>query len=169
MSSEYQTLAPLYQGWQNHHQHLITTIGRLSQDQLALRAAPHIRSIGTLGAHILAVRAWWLHFVMNEGGTELEPLRSWDDDDPVRCTATELVSGLEASWNVLLAGLKRWTPDDLYQTFQTHTGPRERQWILAHMRDHEFHHGGEFFLTCNMYRLLASNRSKDTSERHGSV
>jgi uncharacterized damage-inducible protein DinB len=160
MVAEYQTLVPLYAGWQNHQQHLMTIIGRLSQEHLALRAAPHIRSIGTLGAHILAVRIWWLHFVMNEGGTDLEPLRLWDNDDPVRCTAAELVGGLEASWSVLRSGLQRWRPEDLHQAFQTHTGPCERQWILAHMRDHEFHHGGELFLTCNIYHLLVSNRSK---------
>lgn len=160
MATEYQTLAPLYQGWQNHQQHLMRIIGRLTQEQLALRAAPHIRSIGTLGAHILAVRIWWLHFVLNEGGTDLEPLRLWDNDDPVRCTAAELASGLEASWSVLLAGLQRWRPEDLHQAFPTHTGPCERQWILAQMRDHEVHHGGELFLTCNIYHVLASNRAK---------
>ncbi len=168
MATEYQTLAPLYQGWQNHQQHLITTIGRLTRDQLALRAAPHIRSIGTLGAHILAVRIWWLHFVMNEGGPDLEPLRFWDDDDPVRCTAAELVGGLEASWRVLLAGLQGWTPNDLHQTFPSQSGPCERQWILAHLRDHEMHHGGELFLTCHMYRLLPTNRPQQNQEGYRS-
>lgn len=165
MATEYQTVAPLYQGWQNHQHHLIMTIRRLSQDQLALRAAPHIRSIGTLAAHILAVRIWWLHFVLNEGGTELEPLRLWDDDDPVRCTAAELVDGLEASWSTLQDGLLRWTPHDLRQTFPTRSGPCERQWILAHLRDHEMHHGGELFLTCHTHRLLLSNRSNLDNER----
>ncbi len=164
MATEYQTLVPHYQGWQTHQRHLITTIGQLTQAQLALRAAPHIRSIGTLAAHILAVRIWWLHFVMNEGGADLEPLRLWDDDDPVRCTAAELAAGLEASWNVLLAGLQRWTPADLRQTFPTQSGPRERQWILAHLRDHEMHHGGELFLTCHIHRLLPSSRQKQDKE-----
>ncbi len=165
MSTIYQTLAPQYQGWQNHQQHLITTIGRLSQEHLALRAAPHIRSIGTLGAHILAVRIWWLHFVMSEGEADLEPLRLWDDDDPVRCTAAELVSGLEASWSVLRGGLQPWTSDNLRQTFPTQGGPCERQWILAHLRDHELHHGGELFLTCHIHHLLPLYRSKQNGGR----
>lgn len=161
MAIEPQTLAPVYQGWQTHQQHLVTTIGRLSQEQLALRAAPHIRSIGTLAAHILAVRIWWFHHVMNEGSADLEPLRALEFDDPVRCPAIDLAAGLADSWDVMLDCFIRWTPDDLNQTFKTRSGPRSRHWILSHLRDHDFHHGGELFLSCNMNRLLVPARPKN--------
>jgi hypothetical protein len=50
-------LSSVYKGW-NHHQHLLReTVSSLAADQLALRAAPHLRSIGELAAHVIAVRA----------------------------------------------------------------------------------------------------------------
>ncbi len=158
MTTSHASLAPIYQGWETYQQHLTSTIGRLSREQLALRAAPHVRSIGTLAAHILAVRIWWFHFVMNEGSCNLEPMRECDNDDPVRCTPAELVSMLEASWQVVRQCLNRWTPADLEQTFPTRQGRRSRQWILWHLYGHEFHHGGELFLMCNMHGLLVPRR-----------
>ena len=51
------SLASVYKGWDRHHDLLTKTICPLSSEQLALRAAPQLRGIGELAAHVIAVRA----------------------------------------------------------------------------------------------------------------
>jgi hypothetical protein len=68
-------------------------------EQLTLRAAPNLRSIGILTAHIIAARVVWFHAVMGEGPADLMPMRNWDDYDPIQQNAAELVAELEATRN----------------------------------------------------------------------
>lgn len=155
MASKQRTsLAPFYEGWSTYQKHLVTSITPLSAEQLALRSAPTLRSIGNLAAHIISGRVAWFHLNMGEGDPAIRPRVAWDDVDPVQQSAAELVQGLEATWNLVHDCLTRWTPADLGKTFPSRWyGEQSRQWIIWHVLEHDLHHGGELFLTCGMHGL----------------
>jgi uncharacterized damage-inducible protein DinB len=148
------SLAPFYEGWSTYQQHLVTSVAPLSLEQLALRSAPTLRSIGNLAAHIIAGRVAWFHLNMGEGDAAIRPLVAWDDVDPVQQEATDLVRGLEVTWKVVHDCLVRWTPDNLEEMFPSRWyGEQSRRWIIWHVLEHDLHHGGELFLTCGMHGL----------------
>jgi len=70
MSEKNVTMAIMSQGWQSYQNHLSEALAPLSAEQLALSAAPNLRSINELACHIIAVRAGWFHAVLNEGSED---------------------------------------------------------------------------------------------------
>jgi uncharacterized damage-inducible protein DinB len=148
-------LSSVYKGW-NRHQHLLReTVSSLAADQLALRAAPHLRSIGELAAHVIAVRARCLYYVLEEGEVILADLVRWDRTDAAVRTVPELLSGLDRTWQVLQDGLSRWRSTDLEDILQGEkegvTYSSTRQWVIWHMLEHDLHHAGELSLTLGMH------------------
>lgn len=160
MTDNHLPLTTFYKGWDVYQQHLVTAIAPLSAEQLALRAAPHLRSIGENAAHIIGARAGWSYYVLERGDEHVAALASWDQArEPVR-SAAELVQGLEATWQVLQDALNHWTTAnlaDLVQDIeengeaQTYT----RQWVIWHLIEHDMHHGGELSFTLGMHNLPA--------------
>src|SRR5215471_19944801 len=100
MNDNHSALATFYKGWEVYQEQLTKAIAPLTPDQLALQAAPHLRSIGVLAAHIIAARVWWIHNLLGAGSVDIAPMLSWDDDDAPPRTADELVNGLEATWHM---------------------------------------------------------------------
>ncbi|MEO7003429.1 MAG: DinB family protein [Ktedonobacterales bacterium] len=148
-------LDQFYTGWEAYQQMLVKAVAPLTPDQLALRAAPHMRTIGELAAHILGCRAGWFHFVLREGGAEFDELAEWDIPNAPARNAAELEEGLETTWRLLKSCLTRWTPADLDATFtdpddgQTFT----RRWVVWHVLEHDLHHGGELSLSLGIHHL----------------
>ena len=66
------TLALMTEGWQTYQSELSKALALLSLEQLDLRAAPHLHSIGELACHIIAVRAGWYHDILREGREQEE-------------------------------------------------------------------------------------------------
>jgi len=152
------SLLPLYQGWDTYQELLIEALEPLSLDQLSLRPAPQLRSIGENAAHIVSARAGWLYYVLEKGDANLDSLASWDQADQPARSAASLVKGLEATWQVIQDALSRWTIADLAETVhdtdengedQTYT----RQWVIWHLIEHDLHHGGELSFTLGMHGL----------------
>lgn len=162
MSEQPLGLMPFYRGWDGYQQHLVAALAPLTAEQLRLEAAPHLRSIDQLARHIIAVRAGWLYYVLNEQDEPLEELSGWADRDaPVRSGA-ELARGLEATWQVLQDRLQRWTETDLEQVFRDvdENGQEvlvTRQWVIWHLIEHDLHHGGELSFSLGMHNLPAIN------------
>lgn len=159
MAGDHTSLATVYKGWDAYQQQLVNAITPLSPDQLTLRAAPNLRSIGMIATHLVAVRARWFHNLMGEGSAELARIGTWDrSGQPVR-SADELVSGLETTWQMIQDALARWTTADLEYIFQdTHQGEEyklSRQWVIWHVIEHDLHHGGELSYSLGMYGLAA--------------
>ena len=161
--SENQTtsLTTFYKGWDTYQQELSKAIAPLSPEQLALRAAPHLRSIYEIATHIIAVRARWFHNVMGEGNEDIAAIAGWDRGKasiPVY-SAEELVSGLDTTWQLIQHALARWTPADLEYIFEgTRNGEAyrlSRQWVLWHVIEHDLHHGGELSFSLGMHGLAA--------------
>ena len=58
-------------GWDEYQQNLVSAVSPLTPEQLGLRAAPQLRTIGELVAHIVVARVGWFHFGLGEGGKEM--------------------------------------------------------------------------------------------------
>src|SRR5260221_2801979 len=105
-------LTTFYRGWDRYQDLLTTAVAPLSAEQLELRAAPTPRPIWVIAAHIIAARVAWFHLVMGEGGDDLAPLQTWDDDAEPQRSAAELELGLERTWDMIAECLQRWTAND---------------------------------------------------------
>lgn len=152
-------LEALYQGWELYQRRLNDAIAPLSAEQLGLSAAPQLRPVGVLAAHIISARVWWFHYILGEGSADLAPLADWDEDDAPPRTAEELVGALEDTWRLVRQSLDRWTAADLAETIRRELGGRERaytrQWVIWHVIEHDLHHGGELSHTLGMHGLAA--------------
>lgn len=150
-----------YSGWGVYHRRLVTAIAPLEQAHLRLQAAPNLWSIGMLGSHIIAARAWWFHFWMKEGGEEFGELAEWDEGEAMAVrSAAEIVRGLEVTWQLIESRLAVWTSGDLQKQFQRPTPNdagkrprRTRQWIIWHVLEHDLHHGGEISFSLGIHGL----------------
>jgi hypothetical protein len=96
------TLTTFSRFWKAHQDHIEGALAPLTASQLALRAAPHLRSIGEQALHIVACRAhWFTDFLGEDGGEEMKRYASWNEmalslgaSIP---PAAELVQGLSLS------------------------------------------------------------------------
>jgi uncharacterized damage-inducible protein DinB len=157
MSETSETLAFFTRGWQNYQNQLSTAIARLSDEQFALRAAPQLRSVGELAAHIIDCRAGWFHYVLEEGGGDLDAFLTWDEPGSPMRSASELVSGLEKTWQVMQEVLGRYTLSDLQSTvkdeWEGQISTYTRGWVIWHVMEHDMHHGGELSYSLGMHGL----------------
>jgi uncharacterized damage-inducible protein DinB len=144
-------------GWSAYQRKLVEAIAPLDDAGLALRPAAHLWSVRMLASHVVGARVWWFQEWMGEGGQEMREFAGWDDDEQAQTRgAAELVRGLEASWSMVEACLRRLTLGDLDEDFQrpepNPTGRhRTRRWILWHVAEHDLHHGGEISFCLGMH------------------
>lgn len=143
--------------WQRNQDEIKRVIAPLTDEQLTLRLRPHLRSIGELAAHMVAVRVWYFQGVMGEGSAEFASIMSWDDPQNAPRGSSEFVRGFEQTWRLITDCMARWTDDDLQQTFYINwlDCQMPRQWIIWHVIEHEIHHGGELAFTLGAHHLEA--------------
>ena len=157
------SLTAYYSGWENYQRLLTGAIAPLTSEQLDLRAAPNLWSVRMLASHVAAVRAWWFHSCMGEGGPELDALADFDEgEESERRTAPEIVAALEATWSLVDSCLHRWTEADLDAKFQrprpNAAGEqpwRDRRYLVWHVLEHDLHHGGEVSFSLGMHGIPA--------------
>lgn len=151
-------LLSFYKGWDVHQGLLINALAPLTSEQLALRVAPHLRSVGENVAHIISGRVSNFLF-MGEAGAEIAPLERWDLEGAPPRSAAELIGGLETTWQMIQSALMRWTPADLDAVFKDvqdgQVNRFTRQSIIWSTIKHDLHHGGEVSLTLGKYHLEA--------------
>ena len=157
MSEPQSAVATIYTGWHTYQTLLARALTPLSPEQLALRAAPTLRSIGEIVTHMIGARARW--FMMDEGDNGFAVFATWDRQGMPNRTAAELVDGLETTWQHMQDAIARWTPADRQQTYPGEE-PDEpaaitRQWVIWHLIEHDLHHGGEISLTLGLHGLSA--------------
>ena len=159
-------LITFYKGWKTWQQNFVEIIAPLSPEQLAFPASTHHWSIGMIAQHIIGNRVWWFQVWMGEGNPDLAPIAHWDPGDKeqqLTLSASELVDGLERTWQMIEDALARWTPADLEHVFPCPPSLSEeewrifpeftRQWIIWHVLEHEIHHGGELSLALGNLQL----------------
>ena len=159
MSETSETLAFFTQGWQNYQNQLSVALARLSPEQLALRAAPDLRSIDELARHVIAVRVGWFHYNLEEGDGDFYAFHEWGGPGSLPRSADELVSGLEKTWQVIQEVLERYTLADLQapveDEWEGQTYTYTRGWVIWHVMEHDLHHGGEIAYSLGMHGLTA--------------
>lgn len=158
MAEENFTLTTFYQSWQRYQERLKDSLASLTDEQLALRAAPGLRSIGENAAHIIGCRAGWFTFVLRENGdADVNVLTTWDEPGAPARTAAELTNGLDSTWQLMMACIGRWSPAEMQQTFPDDWDGEQvelsRAWVVWHVLEHDLHHGGELSLTLGMHGL----------------
>ena len=161
MAEENFTLTTFYGSWKEYQDHIRGAVAPLTAEQLALRAAPGLRSVGENAAHIIGCRAgWFTHVLGEDGGAEVKEMANWDVPGAPACTsAAELVQGLDRTWQLMADCVARWSPDDMRQTFPDDWDGKivqlSRAWVLWHVLEHDLHHGGEISLTLGMHGVKA--------------
>ena len=164
MAEDNFTLTTFYTSWKEYQDHIKGALAPLTAEQLELRAAPHLRSIGENALHIIGCRAsWFIDFLGEDGGEEMKVYAGWNEGAlalgaPIP-TAAEMVQALDRTWQCMTDCLARWSPDDVRQTFPDDWDGKQvdvsRAWVVWHVMEHDLHHGGELSLTLGMHGLPA--------------
>ncbi len=95
MAEDNFTLTTFYAAWKAYQERLAAALAPLTKEQLALRAAPGLRSIGENAAHIIGCRVGWFTYTLGEDvGADVRTVR-WDEPDGPATSAAELVRGLD--------------------------------------------------------------------------
>lgn len=159
MTEQQTNLLHFYKGWDDYQALLVKAIAPLSSVQLALRVAPHLRSIGENVAHIISGRVSNFHIVMGEGGAEMASLETWDVPGAPLRSAAELVGGLESTWKMIQTVLVSFPPDALDDVFteveDEQTLSYTRQRLIWGILKHDLHHGGEISFTLGAHQIEA--------------
>lgn len=157
MAEENFTLTTIYTEWKKYQDRMASSLAPLTAEQLALRAAPGLRSIGENAAHVIGCRIGWFAFTLGEEpGPEATEVR-WDEPGDAMLSAPKLVRGLETTWQMMAERLARWDQHDMQQEFPDEwdgeTVMLSRAWIIYHLLEHDIHHGGEISITLGMNGL----------------
>jgi uncharacterized damage-inducible protein DinB len=160
MAEENFLLTTFYASWKEYQDRIKGALAPLTAEQLALRAAPDLRSVGEIALHIIGCRAgWFTQFLGEDWGAEGKTYADWDIADAPNRTPAEMVQALDHTWQGMMECLARWSPDDLRQTFPDEwdgkTVHLSRAWIVWHVLEHDLHHGGELSLTLGMHGVPA--------------
>ncbi len=147
--------------WQAYQHALSAALAPLTPEQLALRPAPDLRSIGEVACHMIGSRAGWFSWVLDAGGEDFKAYEQWHKPKPGTPpkTASELVAGLAATWQVMQQTIAHYTLADLREEITRERDGRTRTftrgWVIWHVMEHDLHHGGELSLTLGVHGLQA--------------
>ncbi len=160
MADQTYTLTTFYDNWKTYQEHIKAALAPLTADQLELRAAPHLRSIGENALHIVGCRAGWFTFVLHEDcGEDVKAYASWDERSAPERTPAELTAALDRTWQAMSERLARWSDADMRQIFKDDWDGKivhlSRAWIVWHVMEHDLHHGGELSLMLGMHGLAS--------------
>ena len=168
MADESFTLATFSTAWGAYQDRLAAAVAPLTTEQVGLRAAPGLRSVGEIALHLVGGRAYWfVGFMGEDAGEEMVPYLRWNEialmvptPGPLP-TAAELAEGLTRTGQFMAERLARWSSDDLRQTFpdvDEEGRPVEvsRARVVWHVLEHDLHHGGELSLTLGMHGIDAA-------------
>jgi uncharacterized damage-inducible protein DinB len=164
------SLMALLDGWDGYQLSLVRAVAPLTPAQLAFRPAPHLRTAGQIGAHVVVGRLAWFAQIEAPGALALaQEGAALGSEDAIACDAALLAHWLEASWRVVERALSGWTASDLAWTFrQDFEGVLyqvSRQWVLWRVLSHDLHHGGELALALGMQGIALP----DLGERGGHI
>jgi len=160
MADDNFTLTTIYASWKEYQDRLKASLAPLTAEQLALRAAPGLRSIGENAAHIIGCRIGWFAFTLGEDrGADPYLLTNWGEPDAPVPAAAELAQALDHTWQFMADCIARWSPDDMRTTFPDDWDGVQvqlsRAWIVWHVLEHDLHHSGEISLTLGMHGIPA--------------
>ena len=143
----------IFESWQYYQRELIRVISPLTGEQLNLRVVPSQRSLGELAVHIVYGRAKWALSVLDAPDLELELLLAWEEPGDQPPTSTQIVQGLDLTWQRFTALIDCWS------SIPTETALSEREvdglQTIWGMLEHDLHHGGELSFCLGACGLVA--------------
>jgi uncharacterized damage-inducible protein DinB len=159
MAIEKEPVPTIFDGWHAYQDLMIKAIAPLDPDQLALRAALTLRSVGEIAGHVIAARARWFYSLMGKGRDEFKALGGWDRRGAKIRNAEELVIGLNTTWTGMHDAIAGWMAKDWEQTWpgESDAEPQviTRPWVIWHLIEHDPHHGGEISITLGAHGASA--------------
>jgi uncharacterized damage-inducible protein DinB len=153
------TLAAFGREWGKYQDGLVRAIEPLTAEQLALRIAADLRTIGQLATHIPATRAGWMVGALGIGAGQLDAIAEWNVPEPPVLSAAELVAAFNTTWDALNDYLERATSAELDGEVTVSRNGRSytfvRRLIVWHLLEHDLHHGGELAFSLGAHGLPA--------------
>ena len=153
MPTQHETIRPVFRAWQTYNDAIVEAVGAMSDDELALRAAPEQMPVWAIVAHLASARVYWLCGILGEPGADTTPFPDpvndpgWEDDEDHPRGAAELVALLGSTWRIVDECLGRWTAPDLDERFvrvmPTGTQHHSRAQVLLRLVSHDAYHVGE--------------------------
>jgi uncharacterized damage-inducible protein DinB len=145
----------------------MSTLNRLDEGALQLRAGPGQWAIWQIASHIAGARAHWMCGILQEGDPALRAIfrvqagvasayaadPGWEHDEGHPRSRQELTDALERTWEMVDSCIGAWSAD------MTGSAPpglkygRTRGWVAWHLAEHDVHHGGAISLTLGLYGL----------------
>ena len=151
------TLEVIYENWRGYQEKLRNCIVPLTDEQLLLQPAAHMRPLGQVVQHIISVRAGWFSGTLQDADEGMDEYMLWGQRDSPERSAVELVRGLGETWAFIESRLRRWTPADCAKTFPDEWDGQiyevSRSWVIYHVMEHDLHHGSEVSLILGMNGL----------------
>ena len=154
-------LATIYEQWRKYQDQIKTSVAPLTAEQLQLRAAPGLRSVGENVQHIIGCRAGWFTYTMGEdGGEYTKAPEAWEKEGAPPPTGAELAQALDQTFDFMMNCIARWSDEDMRKEFEDEmdgvTVMLSRAWIVYHVMEHDLHHGGEVSITLGMHGVPAN-------------
>lgn len=155
------SLEAVYGDWRRYNALVVAALGKMSEEELALRAAAADATSSThwpiwaIAGHAAGMRVYWLCDVMGAPGAERTPFTEaatsgWEDDLGHPRSAVELVTAWTSTWDIVEWVLRIWTPVMLDEVVRrTRRGEEERftrRSLLLRLITHEAYHVGEIAL-----------------------
>ncbi len=163
-----QSLQQIFEGWDGYQKSLVSAVSDLTEEQLAFRAAPEVRTAAEIVRHLSSGRLTWLLRIEAPGSVELaNKVSEWHTDaDGARHVKEESISldkailleWLKESGAMVEAMLHQWTTEELAQSyrhkFRGTTYQISFQWTIFRILLHDIHHGGQLSLVLEMQGIV---------------
>ena len=157
-------LSLVYDGWVRYNDALLEVLDNAPEEFLLTSAGPDVKPPAEILRHIALGRIEWLARIDAPGFVDLRSrlpgVRTLDNgavlvpQDCIALERQELRSWLVESAAALERTLSEWTTDDLARTFrhpyQGTDYALSAQWVLFRFVIHDFHHGGQLSLICQL-------------------
>ena len=157
-------LSLVYDGWVRYNDALLEVLDNAPEEFLLTSAGPDVKPPAEILRHIALGRIEWLARIDAPGFVDLRSrlpgVRTLDNgavlvpQDCIALERQELRSWLVESAAALERTLSEWTTDDLARTFrhpyQGTDYALSAQWVLFRIVIHDFHHGGQLSLICQL-------------------
>jgi uncharacterized damage-inducible protein DinB len=135
----------------------VHAIEPLSQEQLAWRPAPKLRSVGEVALHIATGRVYWFARMPAPGSRELEQaLAQLGPEADLAREKDTILHWLEITWQMVSGMLNQWSAADLVRSYRHEYWGKvfevSYQWTICIWRilTPDVHHGGELALMLGM-------------------
>jgi uncharacterized damage-inducible protein DinB len=157
------TIRAAYAMWPQHNRRLRDIVAAMTNEQLAIRPAPHRWPIWATVGHTACQRVFWLCDFAGEPGADTTRFTDaghdcpGDDDLDHPLDAGQLVEALDSTFRIVESCLDRWTMDMLAEELRrpewddswVHT----RGSVIQRVFSHDIYHCGELSQTLGIAGL----------------